>query len=186
VSREAQAIVLVLLGATLLHAGATDLYLRYVKAGLQPLLLAAGAALVIAAIATAWHEWRPQKATKKTVPAPAKDAQNAQQAHSHREPRICWLLLLPLLCLLPLVAPAQSSLSDRDHERVRAAVARGEMVPLAQVLADAQRRHPGTVLEVELEDDEYEVQILGDDGVIRELEYDARTGHGETQGAVFH
>ena len=70
-SREAQAIVLVLLGGTLLHAGATDLYLRYVKAGLQPLLLAAGAALVIAAIATAWHEWRPQKATKKTVPEPA-------------------------------------------------------------------------------------------------------------------
>jgi uncharacterized membrane protein YkoI len=89
--------------------------------------------------------------------------------------RAC-LLLLPLLCLLPLAAPAQSTLSDRDHERVRAAVARGEMVPLADVLADAQRRHPGTVLEVELEDDEYEVEILGDDGVIRELEYDVRTG----------
>ena len=86
------------------------------------------------------------------------------------------LLLLPLLCLLPLAGQAQSTLSDRDHERVRAAVARGEMVPLADVLADAQRRHPGTVLEVELEDDEYEVEILGEDGVIRELEYDVCTG----------
>jgi uncharacterized membrane protein YkoI len=86
------------------------------------------------------------------------------------------LFLLPLIGLLPLVSAAQTTLSDRDHERVRAAVARGEMVPLADVLADAQRRHPGTVLEVELEEDEYEVEILGDDGVIRELEYDVRTG----------
>ena len=36
-------------------------------------------------------------------------------------------------------------------------------------LADAQRRHPGTVLEVELEEGEYEVEILGEDGVIRLL-----------------
>ena len=71
---------------------------------------------------------------------------------------------------------ADATLSQRDFERVRAAVARGEMVPLEDVLADAQRRHAGTVLEVELERGEYEVEILGDDGVIRELEYDARTG----------
>ena len=80
-----------------------------------------------------------------------------------------------LLCLLPMTSAA-AELSARDHERVRAAVARGEMVPLAGVLADAQRRHPGVVLEVELENDEYEVEILGDDGVIRELEYDVRNG----------
>lgn len=82
-----------------------------------------------------------------------------------------------MLCLLSsLPAAGADQLSARDHERVRAAVARGEMVPLADVLADAQRRHPGVVLEVELEDGEYEVEILGDDGVIRELEYDVRTG----------
>jgi hypothetical protein len=81
-----------------------------------------------------------------------------------------------LLCLVFLTPAAASALSARDHERVRAAVARGDMVPLADILADAQRRYPGTVLEVELEDDEYEVEILGEDGVIFELEYDARTG----------
>ena len=74
-------------------------------------------------------------------------------------------------------APAEAPvLRQRDHERVRDAVARGEMVPLETILADAQRRHPGRVLEVELEHDEYEVEILGADGVVRELEYDARTG----------
>lgn len=74
---------------------------------------------------------------------------------------------------VPAVAPV---LRQRDHERVRDAVARGEMVPLETILADAQARHPGRVLEVELEDGEYEVEILGADGVVRELEYDARTG----------
>lgn len=108
-SREAQTLVLVLLGGILLHAGATDLYLRYVKAGSQPLLLAAGAVLVIAAIATAWYEWRQQKATQKTVPEPGEDVQHNQQAHSHREPRICWLLLLPLLGLSLVAPPALGS-----------------------------------------------------------------------------
>ena len=62
--------------------------------------------------------------------------------------------LLLLLCLLPAAVPAEdATLSQRDHERVRAAVARGEMVPLEDVLADAQRRHAGKVLEVEIETD---------------------------------
>ena len=88
----------------------------------------------------------------------------------------------PLMASPPAVgghaaAPAQvPDQRQRDHERVRDAVARGEMVPLETILADAQRRHPGRVLEVELEHDEYEVEILGADGVVRELEYDARTG----------
>lgn len=85
--------------------------------------------------------------------------------------------LFPCLFLLMAATPAVAAdLSSRDHERVRAAVAKGDMVPLVEVLQDAQRRYPGTVLEVELEGDEYEVEILGEDGVIRELEYDARTG----------
>ena len=76
----------------------------------------------------------------------------------------------------PRPVATDATMSPRDHERVRAAVERGEMVPLEGVLADAQRRHAGTVLEVELEGGRYEVEILGEDGVIRELEYDVRTG----------
>lgn len=76
----------------------------------------------------------------------------------------------------PVRTDGIEALPERDHERVRAAVARGEMVPLSLILADALRRYPGTVLEVELEGHEYEVEILGADGVIMELEYDARTG----------
>ncbi len=77
----------------------------------------------------------------------------------------------------PASAPGPGAqLSPRDHERVREAVARGEYVPLAGLIDDALSRHPGEVLEVELEGHEYEIEILGADGVILEFEYDARTG----------
>ncbi|MFL6141177.1 MAG: chromate resistance protein ChrB domain-containing protein [Labedaea sp.] len=61
VNRQAQAIVLFLLGTAVLHASLTDLLLRYVKAGLRPLLLVAGVVLILAAIATMWYEWRGQR-----------------------------------------------------------------------------------------------------------------------------
>ncbi|MEU5309475.1 TIGR03943 family protein [Streptomyces sp. NPDC021562] len=98
-NRQAQAAVLFLVGAALLHAGMTNLYLRYVKAGLQPLILAAGAVLIVAALATAWYEWR---ARARTTPT---------QDHAHREPRISWLLVLPLLALILVAPPALGSYS---------------------------------------------------------------------------
>ncbi|MET7679108.1 TIGR03943 family protein [Streptomyces sp. NPDC005423] len=122
-NRQAQAAVLFLLGAALLHAGFTDLYLRYVKAGLQPLLLLSGAVLIVAALATAWYEWR----TPRTAHADG-DAHVAEHAaehredhgddegddghgHSHREPRISWLLVLPLFALILIAPPALGSYS---------------------------------------------------------------------------
>jgi uncharacterized repeat protein (TIGR03943 family) len=102
VNRQAQAAVLFLLGAALLHAGFTDLYLRYVKAGLQPLLLLSGAVLVAASLATVWYEWRGR--TKTGGPG-------AEQGHVHREPRVSWLLVLPLLALVLVAPPALGSYS---------------------------------------------------------------------------
>jgi len=66
---------------------------------------------------------------------------------------------------------------DGEQARAREHLRRNEYVPLAQLLADALRRHPGHAIEVELEDgDEYEIEILRHDGVVVELHYDARTG----------
>ena len=71
----------------------------------------------------------------------------------------------------------KSRKKDRQQERARAAVASGEYLPLQQIMADALARHPGVVISVELDDDEYEIEILrAADGVVIELEYDARTG----------
>ena len=95
-NRQAQSAVLFVLGAALLHAGLTDLYLRYVKAGLRPLVLAAGVVLIATALATAWYEWR---------------ARAKEQEHAHREPRVSWLLVLPLFALILVAPPALGSYS---------------------------------------------------------------------------
>jgi uncharacterized repeat protein (TIGR03943 family) len=95
VNRHAQSAVMFLLGATLLHAGSTDLYLRYVKSGLRPLLLLSGAVLIAAAVATLWYERRAPR----------------EEVHHHHEPRVSWLLVLPLLALVLVAPPALGSYS---------------------------------------------------------------------------
>ncbi|MEU6218123.1 TIGR03943 family protein [Streptomyces sp. NPDC047022] len=106
-NRQAQAAVLFLLGGAMLHAGTTGLYLRYVKAGLQPLLLASGAVLIVASAATAWYELRMARRSKR------QDAQDTGHddghGHGHREPRISWLLVLPLFALILVAPPALGS-----------------------------------------------------------------------------
>ncbi|MEV3966702.1 TIGR03943 family protein [Streptomyces sp. NPDC050698] len=94
-NRLAQTALLFLLGATLLHAGTTDLYLRYVKEGLRPLVLLAGAVLITTAAATLYHDRRTP----------------AAQDHHHREPRVSWLLTLPVLALILVAPPALGSYS---------------------------------------------------------------------------
>jgi uncharacterized repeat protein (TIGR03943 family) len=106
VSRIAQATVLFLIGGAILRATFTDLYLRYVKAELRPLLLIAGVVLIVAAGATVWYEWR-QKTTRSRVPEEHKPG----HGHVHREPRISWLLLLPLFALILVAPPALGSYS---------------------------------------------------------------------------
>lgn len=63
---------------------------------------------------------------------------------------------------------------------IRAAVERGDILPLPRILALAQARVKGEVLKIELEQDDgvlsYEVKILTKKGRVREVELDARTG----------
>ena len=161
-NRQAQAAVLFLTGGAILHAALTDLYLRYVKAGLQPLLLAAGVVLIATAAATVWYERRSagtsgggggqvvrtsagddmaaeapartdalartgalaQAGAPAQVGTPADPHGQAHtdadaeahththtHTHAHREPRISWLLVLPLLALILVAPPALGSYS---------------------------------------------------------------------------
>ncbi|MFF0161752.1 TIGR03943 family putative permease subunit [Streptomyces sp. NPDC005263] len=111
-NRQAQAAVLFLLGASLLHAGFTDLYLRYVKAGLRPMLLASGVVLIAAALATVWYEWRAKKESPGELGEHGEHGEDAGHAgHVHREPRVSWLLVLPLLALILVAPPALGSYS---------------------------------------------------------------------------
>jgi putative membrane protein len=95
--------LLFVVGGAVLRAGLTDLYLRYVKSGLRPFLLVAGVALVLAAIATLWYELRPTRGTQKTHPG------HQHNGHAHREPRIAWLLVLPVFALILVGPPALGS-----------------------------------------------------------------------------
>jgi len=99
VNRQAQAVVLLLVGGAILRASFTDLYLRYVKEGLRPFLIAAGILLVAAAVATLYFELRPKRS------APDHD----DHGHAHREPAVAWLLVLPVLALLLVAPPALGS-----------------------------------------------------------------------------
>ncbi|MGV9855696.1 TIGR03943 family putative permease subunit [Streptomyces sp. NPDC003442] len=107
-NRKAQAIVLFLVGGAVLRAGSTDLYLRYVKAGLRPLLLAAGVVLMAAAVATVWYERRPRPAGEDSGEGEEGHGEG-EGGHAHREPRVSWLLVLPLFALILVAPPALGS-----------------------------------------------------------------------------
>ncbi|HYJ39649.1 MAG TPA: PepSY domain-containing protein [Steroidobacteraceae bacterium] len=68
----------------------------------------------------------------------------------------------------------------REHEEMRAALQRGEVLPLARILAIAQEKVPGDVIEVELESKNgalvYEIKVLTESGRVREIKIDARKG----------
>jgi uncharacterized repeat protein (TIGR03943 family) len=105
VNRLAQAVMMLLLGGAVLRASVTDLYLRYVKEGLRPFLIAAGVLLVTAAVMTLWHDLtdRPEPDHRDG------EVDAAGHGHPHHEPRIGWLLILPVIGLLLIAPPALGS-----------------------------------------------------------------------------
>jgi len=86
--------------------------------------------------------------------------------------------VLFLLGALGLVQPARAD--DEDHERAREAVRRGELLSLERILALHPLRAGERLIEVELEREgrrwEYELELLGEDGRVRELEIDGASG----------
>jgi len=101
VNRQAQSVILLLVGGAILRASVTDLYLRYVKEGLRPFLIAAGVLLVAAAAATLWYELRARR--------DAPDADHDEHGHKHTGPWVAWLLVLPVFALLLVAPPALGS-----------------------------------------------------------------------------
>jgi uncharacterized repeat protein (TIGR03943 family) len=86
--RRSQAAVLFLVGAMALYLGGSDAALAYVKAGLQPLLLASGTILVgLGVAAVLWYR-------------------REQDGHQPHGPRVAWLLALPPLALILIAPPA--------------------------------------------------------------------------------
>jgi uncharacterized repeat protein (TIGR03943 family) len=86
--RRSQAAVLLLVGAMALYLGGSNAALAYVKAGLQPLLLASGAILVGLGLVAVLRHGRDQ------------------DGHQPHGPRVAWLLTLPPLALVLIAPPA--------------------------------------------------------------------------------
>ncbi len=131
-NRQAQAVVLLLLGGAVLRASVTDLYLRYVKEGLRPFLIAAGLLLVVAAIMTLWYELRPARTDDPAaVPADEPDTgHGGHGGHGHHEPRVGWLLILPVLGLLLVAPPALGSYAASQAGTALSTPARSDYPPL--------------------------------------------------------
>ncbi|MFJ3659645.1 TIGR03943 family putative permease subunit [Streptomyces sp. NPDC090119] len=88
--RPVQAALLALGGLALLRVSLfSDLYLRYVKAGMRPLLIASGAVLLTLGLAEAWSWYR-----------------RTRHDDNHLPPRTAWLLFLPILSLALWAPPA--------------------------------------------------------------------------------
>jgi len=85
------------------------------------------------------------------------------------------MLLFAVSALLPVL----SAFAD-DVDRVRELRDTQSIRPLTQIMQSIERKYPGTLLEVELEEEDgkiiYEIDILGRDQVVHHIEVNARSG----------
>ncbi len=86
-------------------------------------------------------------------------------------------ILLLLLAITALPAPAMADKEDEiDYLEARRLMEKGVILPLQTILEKVQ----GRVVEVELEHERdrylYEIEVLNDNGIVIELEFDATTG----------
>ncbi len=81
------------------------------------------------------------------------------------------------LLLAALAGGASLSVQAGDQELARAAVERGEIRPLDEILAAARKAVPGEVVKLELKRDDgrwfYKLRILAAEGKRREVKVDA-------------
>jgi len=105
--RDAQAIILLLVGGGMLRLAWTGDYLNYVKPYAFWLIVPAGIILLAVAGITGWNAWRGRG--------------EADDGHGHNEhgPKVAWLLLAPVIGML-LVAP--DALGSYEAERTGTAV----------------------------------------------------------------
>ncbi|MFF5231918.1 TIGR03943 family putative permease subunit [Dactylosporangium sp. NPDC000521] len=127
-NRQAQAVILLLVGGAVLRASLTDQYLNYVKPGLQPYLILSGAILVLAGVFSLWYELRPaRRAVAESAAGAAGGSAGVPEGaagvsehdgHGHDDdghghgsggPKVAWLLLLPVFGLLLVAPPALGS-----------------------------------------------------------------------------
>ena len=88
--------------------------------------------------------------------------------------------LYALLITFLVLAPVQMVLADDDYIEAKRLLKSGDILPLEPILKNVRQHFPGKILEVELEKENqlivYEIEVLGDNGVIKEVYINAKTG----------
>ncbi|WP_055714190.1 TIGR03943 family putative permease subunit [Streptomyces torulosus] len=144
--RLLQMALLLLSGLSLLHASLfTDIFLRYVKPGMRPLLIASGVLLLLLAAAEAWSLRRTGKAHE-----PGEEHQHddgGDHCHDHSGvPRVAWLLFLPALSLLFFAPPSLGAYTAARQAPPKTIAQQDEfdplpsLSPLPMTLSDFTRR----------------------------------------------
>ncbi|MFJ3937856.1 TIGR03943 family putative permease subunit [Streptomyces parvus] len=163
VRRALPSLLLLLVGAGILRVSLfSDLYLRYVKEGLQPFLVTSGVIVVCIGLLSGLRDFtpgstgaRPGASTYRGSGSPHKGAHQSSHQHSHSHtPRVAWLLLLPTLGLLFFAPPALGSYTAaRDTDVVVEAYERFRPLPsgrpaplsLTEFIARAQQDGKGSL-----------------------------------------
>lgn len=85
-----------------------------------------------------------------------------------------------LLTVFILFSPLHMAQADNDHIEARHLLNSGEILALDMILKNVRQKFPGKILDIELEREDheiaYEVEVLGDDGIVKEVYINARTG----------
>jgi uncharacterized repeat protein (TIGR03943 family) len=130
VSRPQQGILLLLLGALVGKVALTDLHLRYVRPGMQPLLVVTSALLVLAAVRCLLggrsEEGTTQGVFDKSVLERERDP---DPEPDHPGPPSAWLLAVPSVVLL-LTSPAALGSFAANRLETRVAPPKGSFAPL--------------------------------------------------------
>lgn len=145
--RDAQAVILLLLGGGLIRLIVTGEYLNYVKPYAFWLVLPAGIILVITAAVTAWTAWRDRG-----------EAGSNAHGHDHGRSKVAWLLLAPVVGML-LVAP--DALGSYEAERTGTALGAEENRSTYPELPDDVDPVPLTLMD-------YAARAVFDDGITLE------------------
>lgn len=145
--RDAQAVILLLLGGGMIRLSVTGEYLNYVKPYAFWLVLPAGIILVVTAAVTAWMAWRDRG-------EPGADA----HGHDHGRSKVAWLLLAPVVGML-LVAP--DALGSYEAERTGTALGAEENRSTYPELPDDVDPVPLTLMD-------YAARAVFDDGITLE------------------
>jgi uncharacterized repeat protein (TIGR03943 family) len=124
VRRNVAGLVVVFVGAATVQLATSNTYLRYVKPGMRWMLFAAGAILIVLAVADVLADTRKRPATED----------HADGHGQHGLPRAAWLLLIPVFALLVVDPPALGA----DAAQRQSPVAAKPVAPKGQAwLADS-------------------------------------------------